>query len=188
MKYKELFTDNNGLFTNIFAKYYTAEYNTIFGENTSELVDTYTRLNFGGRELMHGLTEGDYINNVRSVISLYVGEWVKGARVMQEEYNAVLNVSRQLERDINTTNNENYTNTDEESNKVFNETAFYPTEKTEISNERLNNGTTAERVTERKGVEDVGGALIKEFNRKLQSYKNDIIFVLIEKLTKSIYS
>ena len=185
MTYREFFKDKQKPF-NIFLQEYREDFIKIFEHERADVLDNYATFKYGDKEILKSLTDVDYIDNIKAILSVYVGDWVRGADAMHERY-TLAELTNKIDRKDDHTNVDTSTHSTEESDKVFNDTEFVSTEKNISTDERNGKHSSNSNVVEVRGVQDKSAAVEKEFKMRLQSFKENIIFAFITQLTKNIY-
>lgn len=188
MKYNELFTGDNLLFTNIFKNDFPDDYKTIFGERLPHVYDVVASLKFGNKELVSYLTSDNCKDVIDSLITANVENWVNAAKTMETEYDALNPVRRTVKTDVSGTEKQTSNDNDTQSIKAFNDTDFTPDNKNESNTDR--DITTANNTVQTvSGYEngDIQDKLQKDFAFRLDNWRESIIFALIKEITLDIY-
>ena len=98
MKFKELFTTDNGIFGTVFSPDFPDEYQKIFGDALPKTLDVYAVMTSGNKMLSDSITAENYKDIVSSVIKVNVAGWVKQAEAMTAEYDVLKPVTREVNR------------------------------------------------------------------------------------------
>ena len=187
MQYKELFTGDNQLITNIFKGNYPDDYNVIFGDTQPTYYDTVALLKWGNREVVETITPDNCKDVVSAVIAINVDGWRKAAATMQKEFDALKPVRRSTTTTGKGTENQTANDANTESVLAFNYTDFTPDTKNEGHNTKECT-TTDERTETVTGFEgDVYSQLRKDFAFRLDNWRESIIFAIVSEITLSIY-
>ena len=187
MQYKELFTGDNQLITNIFKVNYPDDYNAIFGDTQPTYYDTVALLKWGNREVVDTITPDNCKDVVSAVIAINIDGWRKAATTMQKEFDALKPVRRSTTTTGKGTENQTANDANTESVKAFNDTDFTPDNKNE-SNNTKERTTTDERTETVTGFDgDVYSQLRKDFAFHLENWRESIIFAIVSEITLSIY-
>ena len=189
MKYNELFTSDKGIFATIFKPNYPEQYGVIFGQTIPQTYDVLASFKYGDKTLVNAVTIDTYKDIVSAVIVMNVDNWVKAANIMLTEYNALKPIKREVTRQTNGNNNETSNDSTTDNHKAFNDTEFSPDSKgtTESTKSYTNEQTVIESVTgigERKNTADI---LQKEFEFRLEKWRESIIFAIVNEITISVY-
>lgn len=186
MKYKELFTADNGLFAKIFAVDFAAQYEVIFGNVQPSKVDAYTSMMYGERTLVSAVTS-DSANIVSAVIALNVDEWVRQAETMTAKYDVTLPVTGEIERTETITAQETTDGTETGANVPFNDTAFTDVDKDSKQDEKNRNETRTVNETRSGTNRSIPDEISKELKLRQDNWRKNIIFALVSEITISIY-
>ena len=189
MKYNELFTSDKGIFATIFKPNYPEQYGVIFGQTTPQTYDVLASFKCGGKTLVDAVTIETYKDIVSAVIALNVDNWVKAANIMLTDYNALKPIKREVTRQTNGNNNETSNDSTTDNRKAFNDTEFSPDSKgtSESKKTYTNEQTVVESVSgigERTNTSDI---LQKEFEFRLEKWRESIIFAIVNEITISVY-
>ena len=189
MKYNELFTSDKGIFATIFKPNYPEQYGVIFGQTIPQTYDVLASFKCGDKTLVNAVTIDTYKDIVSAVIAMNVDNWVKAANVMLTEYNVLKPIKREVTRQTNGKNNETANDSTTDNRKAFNDTEFSPDSKGISESEKTytNEQTVVESVTgigERKNTSDI---LQKEFEIRLEKWRESIIFAIVNEITLSVY-
>lgn len=189
MKIIELYPDpQNGLFTKVFKANYPEQYNKIFGELDSVGLDILVILKYGEKEVLNTITQENANNYAKNVIGLMLSNWVKVADAYNATYNVLEPSNKTTTKTNNATESENNTNINVSSNKPFNTTTFeeYDKDNNTSDKTRTNKTEVTEVVTGLNG-KSATDELQKEIKLNLQNWRENIIFAIINEITKSIY-
>lgn len=189
MKYNELFTPDKGIFATIFKPNYPEQYGVIFGQTIPQTYDVLTSFKCGDKTLVNAVTIETYKDIVSAVIAVNVDNWVKAANIMLTEYNVLKPVKREITRQTTGNNNETSNDSKTDNSKAFNDTDFSPESKgtSESTKSHTNQQTVVESVVgigESKNTTDI---LQKEFDFKLEKWRESIIFAIVNEITISVY-
>lgn len=189
MKYKDLFTSDKGIFATIFKPNYPEQYGVIFGQTIPQTYDVLASFKYGDKTLVDIVAINTYKDIVSSVIAVNVDNWVKAANIMLTDYNALKPIKREVTRQTNGNNNETANDSTTDNRKAFNDTEFSPDSKgtSESTKTYTNEQTVVESVTgigESKNTTDI---LQKEFEFRLEKWRESIIFAIVNEITTSVY-
>lgn len=186
MKYKELFTADNGLFAKIFAVDFPTQYAAIFGDIEPSKVDVYAAMLYGERTLVSAVTS-DSTNIVSAIIALNADEWVRQAETMTAKYDVATPITGDIERTETITVQETSDGTETGANVPFNDTAFTDVDKETSQDER--NRTESRTVNEtRSGTNrSIPDEISKELKLRRDNWRKNIIFALVDEITISVY-
>ena len=189
MKYNELFTSDKGIFATIFKPNYPEQYGVIFGQTIPQTYDVLASFKCGDKTLNKSVTIDNYKDIVSAVIAMNVDNWVKAANVMLKDYDALKPIKREITRQTNGNNNETSNDSTTDNTKAFNDTEFSPNSKgtSESAKTYTNEQKVVESVVgigERKNTSDI---LQKEFEFRLEKWRESIIFAIVNEITISVY-
>lgn len=187
MKFKELFTTDNGIFGTVFSPDFPDEYQKIFGDALPKTLDVYSVMTFGDKLLSDSITAENYKDIVSSVITVNVAGWVKQAEAMTAEYDVLKPVTREVNRTETRTTDETSESENLMSDKVYNDTDFNQNNK--------ENETGSKNKTETVTVSDIESGTNKNISENIQkeielrkiNFRKNIIFALLQEITISIY-
>lgn len=189
MKYSELFTEGNGIFTTVFKAGYPTEYAAIFGDTDPTKLDAYALLQFGGKTLVSSINAANASDVVSAVIDVYIQGWVREAAAMLAEYDVITPVTGEIERTETVTLQESTDNTETGANVAFNDTGFSDSDRKTAQDAR--NRTESRKTTETsKGTgasKSISLEIEKELRLRRDNWKKNIIFALVREITTSIY-
>lgn len=188
MKYKELYPDG-GLFTDVFMREYPREYATIFKDTPSNILDVYSLTKYGEREVIGAINANNKNIIISSVISVNLHAWVKQARLLDEEYDILRPLIREIESTDETQREEDVTNDTTHSSKYFNDLDYEDGRK---ENRATNTGwqerkthTSIERGS--SYPKPVSAILKEEIELREHNIKLKVMRDLINEITLSIY-
>lgn len=189
MKYNDLFTSDKGIFATIFKPNYPEQYGVIFGQTIPQTYDVLASFKCGAKTLVETVTIDNYKDIVSAVIAMNVDNWVKAANIMLTEYDALKPIKREVTRQTNGNNNETANDSKTDNSKAFNDTDFSPESKgiSESTKTNTNEQKFVESVNgigERKNTTDI---LQKEFDFRLEKWRESIIFAIVNEITISVY-
>lgn len=188
MKYKELY-QSGGLFTDVFASEYPDAYADIFIDTPSDVIDGYSLIKYGEREVIGAINDINKNTLISSVISVNLHAWVKQAGVLGEEYDLLRPLIREIESTEETERDEDINNDIIHSNKYFNDLDYEDGRKENRSNSTgRQERKTFESVERGSSYPKPVSAIIKE-EIELREYniKLKVIKDLIDEITLSIY-
>ena len=189
MKYNELFTSDKGIFATIFKPNYPEQYGVIFGQTIPQTYDVLASFKCGDRTLVNSVTVDNYKDIVSAVIAMNVDNWVKAANIMLTDYNALKPIKREVTKKTNGNNNETANDSTTDNRKAFNDTEFSPDSKgtSESKKTYTNEQTVVESVTGIGENKDTSDILQKEFEFRLEKWRENIIFAIVNEITTSVY-
>ena len=191
MKYRELFTNDNGIFAfaTIFKNEYPTEYAAIFGDTEPSKLDAYALLMYGDKTVVSSITSDNASDVVSAVIAINVQGWEREAAAMLADYDVLTPVTGQFERTETVTLQESTDNTETGANKAFNDTDFSDSDRKTANDER--NRTEERQTTETsKGTgasKSISTEIAKEMQLRRDNWRKSIIFALVSEITTSIY-
>lgn len=187
MKYKELFTEGNGLFTTYFYRYFLKEYQTIFARTPPETMDAVAAFKYGNRTLSEGMTAETATPVLLGIISMRVGDWMKQAEAMTTEYNSVTPTTAKVTKTENRNTSEQGTNNTTNAEKAFNDDMFTDGER-DTSEHNKTRTETVTSTTERQGTTgNVSENVVKEMELRRNKWQEKIIFDLVSEITLDVY-
>ena len=181
MKYKELFTEGNGLFAKYFYPDFVDEYQTIFARTPPEELDAVAAFKYGNRTLSDGLTATTAAPVLRGIISMRLGDWLKQAEAMTTEYNAVTPTTAKV------TKTENRNTSEQGTDNTTNAEKFTDGER-DTSEQNKTRTETVTSTTEQQGTTgNVSENVVKEMELRRNKWQEKIIFALVSEITLDIY-
>ena len=187
MKYKELFTEGNGLFATYFYPDFGDEYQTIFASTPPEELDAVAAFKYGNRTLSEGLTAATAAPVLRGIISMRVSDWLKQAEAMTTEYNAVTPTTAKVTKTENRDTSEQGTDNTTNAEKAFNDDMFTDGER-DTSEQNKTRTETVTSTTEQQGTTgNVSENVVKEMELRRNKWQEKIIFALVSEITLDIY-
>lgn len=188
MLYNELFKQGNFLFADIFNKDFPDEFKKIFGERLPHVYDVTANFKYGNRTIVSSLNADNCHDVVNAIIQSNLDNWVKAANTMQSEYNALAPVRRTITTDVTGTEKQTSNDNNTTSVKAFNDTDFTPDNKNENNTDK-DISTSNNRVETITGFDngDIQDKIQKDFQFRLDNWRESIIFVLIKQITLDIY-
>lgn len=189
MKYRDLFTADNGIFATVFNAEYPTEFAAIFGDTQPQKIDVYALFTFGQRTLAEAVTADTYKDIVSSVIAVNVDGWKREAEAMLAEYDVLNPTTQQTERTETITSEETGDSTDTGANKAFNDTEFSDSDKNTKQDEksRTEERKTTEKTTGTGANKSISAEIQKEIALRRDKWRKSIIFALVNEITTSIY-
>lgn len=188
MKYKELYK-SGGVFTDIFASEYPDEYAAIFIDTPSEILDTYSVLKYGEREIIGAINDDNKDIIISSIICVNLHAWVKQAGVLGEEYDVLRPLIREIESTNNSSRDEQITNDIVHSNKFFNDVDYEGGRKENTDNQKgwqeEQTFTSVERGN--RSPKLISEVIKEEIELREHNIKLKVIKDLINEITLTIY-
>ena len=187
MKYKELFTEGNGLFAKYFYPDFMGEYQTIFARTEPETLDAVAAFKYGNRTLSEGLAAATAAPVLRGIISMRLGDWLKQAEAMTTEYNAVTPTTAKVTKTENRNTSEHGMDITRNTERAFNDDGFTDGE-LDTSNHDKTRTETFTSTTEQLGTTgNVSENVVKEMELRRNKWQEKIIFALVSEITLDIY-
>lgn len=189
MKYNELFNNTTGIgvFENIFYTDYPDLYNALFGDTLPKTLDIFAYKFYGYRTLLSGITADDYKNSVVAVIELFGDKWRKQTNALATEYSILNAPVKTTTHNETTTTTGTDADTTTESNKVYNDTDYNETHKTERNGNNSADGTRVYTTTETGYSGNAADAIRKEYDLRSINLKRNIVADLVRTLTIDIF-
>ena len=190
MKFNELFTDSDGIFAAVFATDFPELYATVFGANDPVILDRWTYLKYGGRELLDTVTSDTYKNFVGSVIAINANKWTKVITLLNKEYDPLNPTVKTVTTTKTATTATSDTNESINAKKVFNDEQFNDNDRNQ------NNGTGSRQDDESTNSTEsgVGGGtpystiIQKEKELREDDYRRTVIAEIVNEITLTIYN
>lgn len=189
MKYNELFTVADGVFT-IFQENFPNEFGTLFEGNTAESLNIRAMGIYGNKTLINSLTAENKTDYINAVIGTEVGNWLKINDALLAQYDA----GSTVDMTETVTTGRTYDNTDTGSTsraeKAFNDIEFKDNERQQTNDARK--GTETEnKETHKSGFDNSkGGSFLIQKEIELRRQGSIFRYVaddLIGGITISIY-
>lgn len=189
MKYSELFTKGNGIFSTVFNAEYPNQYAEIFGDIDPKQLDVYALLQYGNKTVVNSITSDNASDVVSAVIAINLQGWQRQASAMLADYDVLTPVTGQVERTETVTLQESTDNTETGANKAFNDSDFSDSDQRVANDEK--NRTESRKTTETsKGTgasKSISTEIAKELRLRRDNWRKNIIFAIIKEITTSIY-
>ena len=187
MTINELFTGDNLLVRDIFYKEHKEDYTAIFGNQTPQTYDVIISLKCGDKVVNNHISADNCKDVVNAIINANVENWKQGAKTMQLEFDTLNPVRSKTTTTGKGSENQTRNGDDIASVKAFNDTEFTPDNKNTSTdtNERTTTNESEVTVTGFEG--DVYSQLKKDFQFRLDKWKESIIFAIVNEITLSIY-
>lgn len=189
MKYNEVFTEGHKIFTDVFKTEYADAYTAIFGDTQPEKLDTYALMNFAGKDMLSVLTPDNVNEFVTALIAVHVQGWQREAAAMLAEYDVTKPITGDITRHETVTSEETNNGTDTRADKAFNDTDFSDHDKTTTDGGKTGNETREISET-RSGTgegKSISSEIAKEMQLRLDKWRKNIIFAIVNELAISIY-
>lgn len=190
MKYKELFTADRGIFNDIFYVHFPDAYVKIFGTSIPRSLDLYAVMTYGEKTLSNVLTPENYVDIVTVVIQMQLDNWLKQAKTMTAEYDALNPIIGKQEHTETIVTSETNNNNSINEQKVFNDVEFSE-DKRETADRTAEKTETKSSTDIRNGIRnntDVSSVIEKEMSLRIINWRKSIIFALTKELTTEIYN
>ena len=189
MKINELFTGENGLFEKIFKPLFPVLYESVFGEDDPNLVDTDFRFKYGNRTLVDAVTNETATDIVKSIITVKSDEWQKQIQVFNNEYDVLNPVTSNTTETTNNTVDETGNNNTIDSSVTFNNGDFGNDTKQQRDSTG-NRQETGTKTVVKNGIPSsvpVSEIIQKEMSLRKTNFKTQVITELAKELTIDIY-
>jgi len=195
MKYKELFTSENGLFQTVFSDDGTVstladEFSELFTGQTRQSMDSLAVGLYGNRTLLDYLTADNYVTFITAVVYTHLQSWKKLHDALYAEYGIS---DGQKIVDVKTgsiTAVSDSDQTDTDSNKAFNEDEFSQRER----HETVGNNDRTETYNELTNVRTItgdGSEVLKNIDAELKvrlfNLQRQMLSDIIEDICTDIY-
>lgn len=190
MKFNELFTDSDGVFSTVFAADFPELYATVFGTNDPVILDRWTYFKYGGREVLETVTGDNYKNFVGSVIAINADKWTKVITLLNKEYDPLNPTVKTVTTTKTATTATTDTNESINAKKVFNDEQFNDNDR------QQDNGTGSRKDDESTNSTEsgLGGGtpystiIQKEKELRQDDYRRTVIAEIVNEITLTIYN
>ena len=135
MKFKELFTGTDGIFT-VFEQSFPDAYQKIFGVTTSQDLNIYVLGMCGNKVLCDYITADSWRTFVETTIQMNLFNWVRQSEVLNAEYDVTLGDSVERKKTGTEGANTNETDTNLYAKKPFNNENFDDSERQSRAKQR----------------------------------------------------
>lgn len=189
MKFNELFTDSDGIFTTVFKADFPELYATVFGTNDSVILDRWTYLKYGSREMLSTVTADTYQKYVGSVIAVNAQRWTDVINLLNKQYDCLNPTVKTASTTKKATTATTDTNEDINAKKVFNDEQFNDSERNKT------NGTGSRQDDESTNYSESGlgsgtlnsTVIQKEKELRNDEYRRTVIQEIVNEITLTIY-
>lgn len=190
MKFNELFTDTDGIFSQVFSVDFPDVYREIFGTNDPVVLDRWTWLKYGNRELLETVTADTFKSLVGSVIDVNADTWTHIAYLLAQKYDCLKPTVKETTTTTTATTATSETNEDINAKKVFNDEQFNDNER----NKTNGTGSRQDEQSTKYSESGVGSGVLnstviqKEKELRQDDYRRTVIAELVNEITLSIYN
>ena len=189
MKLNELFTADNGIFAQVFKTDFPELYATCFGTVEPVMLDRWTWIKYGGRELLDTVTEATYQNFVGSVIAINADKWTNVANLLAKQYDCLNPTVKTLTTTKTATTATTEANENINAQKAFNDEQFNDGQRNQT------NGTGSRQDDESTNSTESGlgsgtlnsTVIQKEKELRQDEYKRTIVAEIVNEITLTIY-
>lgn len=188
MKFKELFTGADGIFT-VFEQKFPDEFSTIFGELTPQNLNILALGMYGNKVLFDYITEATWRDFVEPVISINLFNWVRLSEAMTAEYDVTMSYrSQHTKTGTESVEQENSTE-NLSATKPFNNENFDDGQRQQRTGKKSEDRTynLTDTTTRSLGGKTVGEALEKEIEIRRYNLQRQIMSEIVSELTLSVY-
>lgn len=188
MKFKELFTGTDGIFT-VFEQSFPDAFNKIFGGIAPQQLNTYVLGVCGNKVLCDYITADSWRSFVETTINMNLFNWERQTDAIKSEYNVALgdSVERKKTGTEGATNNE--TDTNLYAKKPFNNENFDDSERQSRAKQRGEERTYNLTETETKHLN--GGYVTENVKREIAmrrlNLQRQIMLDIVNDITLSVY-
>lgn len=189
MKFNELFTYENGIFT-LFDKEYPQDFALLFGGGLNAVqLNIMAVSRFGHRTLAHYVKEDTWEVLVSTYISTKMQDWLRTMEAMTAKYDVLQPYKETKSRTFSTTEDTDTSDEKLSGKKPFNEPDFSFDGKEQKTGSRSQNRTdTDETETVKSGARyTVAEYIREEIEVRRYNYQQDIIKQIVDEITVSVY-
>lgn len=190
MRYKDLFTADNGVMTQVFKKFFPELYTTCFNVTTPAKLDTWIYINYGDRNLLETVTSDTLNDFVSAVITINADKWTNVVALLSKQYDCL----NPTVKTVTTTKKAITATTEAKENinaqKTFNDEQFNDGERNQANgNGQRQDDESATSSENGVGFGTLNSVVIqKEKELREKEYRKDIIYELINEITVQIYN
>ena len=190
MKFNELFKSDNGIFAQVFKPDFPELYETCFGTIEPVMLDRWTWIKYGGRELLETITEDTYKNFVGSIIAINADKWTNVTNLLAKQYDCLNPTVKTVTTTRQVTTATTEANENINAQKVFNDEEFNDGQRNQT------NGTGSRKDDESTTSTEsgLGGSALnstvikKEKELRQDEYKRTVVAEIVDEITLTIYN
>ena len=189
MKLNELFTADNGIFAQVFKPDFSELYTTCFGTIEPVMLDRWTNIKYGGRELLATVTADTFKNFVGSIIAINAGKWANVANLLAKQYDCLNPTVKTVTTTKTATTATTEANENINAQKVFNDEQFNDGQR----NQTNGTGSRQDDESTTSTENGLGGGTLnstviqKEKALRQDEYKRTIVAEIVNEITLTIY-
>lgn len=188
MKFKELFTGTDGIFT-VFEQSFPDAFNKIFGGIAPRQLNTYVLGVCGNKVLCDYITADSWRTFVETTINMNLFNWERQTDAIKSEYNVALGDSVERKKTGTEGANNNETDTNLYAKKPFNNETFDDSERQARTKQRSEERTYNLTETETKHLN--GGYVTENVKREIAmrrlNLQRQIMLDIVNDITLSVY-
>ena len=188
MKFKELFTGTDGIFT-VFEQTFPDAFKKIFGEIAPRQLNTYVLGVCGNKVLCDYITADSWRSFVETTINMNLFNWERQTDAIKSEYNVALGDSVERKKTGTEGANNNETDTNLYAKKPFNNETFDDSERQARTKQRGEERTYNLTETETKHLN--GGYVTENVKREIAmrrlNLQRQIMLDIVNDITLSVY-
>lgn len=188
MKFKELFTGTDGIFT-VFEQSFPDAFNKIFGGIAPRQLNTYVLGVCGNKVLCDYITADSWRTFVETTINMNLFNWERQTDAIKSEYNVALGDSVERKKTGTEGANNNETDTNLYAKKPFNNETFDDSERQARTKQRGEERTYNLTETETKHLN--GGYVTENVKREIAmrrlNLQRQIMLDIVNDITLSVY-
>lgn len=188
MKYKELFTGENGIFT-LFNSHFEGTFRELFGEMTPQQLDSVSLALYGNRVLFECVDKDTWETFVTAFIQMSIPQWLRTNKAITAEYD-VLTSNKTVRTKTGTQRGDSGDTTETLSaNKPFNENDFKDSERQQKTANKQDTITydVTDTVTGNDGSKFVQDYLIKEIEIRRYNFQKQVMLSIVNEICLSLY-
>ena len=188
MKFKELFTGTDGIFT-VFEQSFPDDFNKIFGGIAPRQLNTYVLGVCGNKVLCDYITADSWRTFVETTINMNLFNWKRQTDAIKSEYNVALGDSVERKKTGTEGADTNETDTNLYAKKPFNNENFDDSERQSRAKQRGEDKTYNLTETETKHLN--GGYVTENVKReiamRLLNLQRQLMLDIVNDITLSVY-
>lgn len=188
MKFKELFTGTDGIFT-VFEQSFPDAFNKIFGGIAPQQLNAYVLGACGNKVLCDYITADSWRSFVETTINMNLFNWERQTDAIKSQYNVALGDSVERKKTGTEGANNNETDTNLYAKKPFNNETFDDSERQSRAKQRSEERTYNLTETETKHLN--GGYVTENVKREIAmrrlNLQRQIMLDIVNDITLSVY-
>lgn len=190
MKFNELFTADNGIFTQVFKADFPELYTTCFGTIEPVMLDRWTNIKYGGRELLETVTADTFKNFVGSVIAINADKWANVANLLAKQYDCLNPTVKTVTTTKQATTATTEANENINAQKAFNDEQFNDGQRNQTNGTGSRQDDESTTSTENGlGSSTLYSTIIqKEKALREDEYKRTIVAEIVNEISLTIYN